>query len=410
MWLYRWWYYMVFIGATALFLLHYLIVGQAVYGDGIGYYAHLHSWVIDADWDATNEYKHLYQVENNNAMVPLSADTVPIVSSDQDGRALNPYSPVVAVLLLPFYLLAHLITQVLNLAGVAISTTGYGDPYQILTGLGAICYMIAGVVCLEKSLLYFGVGRIERRVITGSLFLGSNLLYYGSVDVINSHFASFFLICFFLYHLFNHDESWRKQAVLGFTTGLLTANRPQDGLVLLVWLAYYLLDKKSLSASAIVVFIFGGLFGVLPLVLHWLQTFSGIANHTYVESMSRDSSFLSSQVLLGSLVTPWTGLFSTTPLLLAVVVLFIYYRCHLNLKMIGLVAFFICQYLVISWQGGWAAAAYGGRMYISSLPLFAVMMGAFQDKVLTHKAFKYGLFCAILINAVSIVIFMLRDS
>ncbi len=42
------------------FLLHYWIVGQAVYGDGIYYYAYTRSLYKDHDLNFSNEFSHSY--------------------------------------------------------------------------------------------------------------------------------------------------------------------------------------------------------------------------------------------------------------------------------------------------------------------------------------------------------------
>jgi hypothetical protein len=90
-----------------------------------GYYAHLHDWTFDNDWDYTNEYKHIYSPENNNADHPQSVDVVQIVGVAKNGRAANHFFPGTALLLLPYYLLADGVVQLLSWIGVHVPRNGY---------------------------------------------------------------------------------------------------------------------------------------------------------------------------------------------------------------------------------------------------------------------------------------------
>src|SRR6185369_12161298 len=117
-------YLFLFFFASAIFLLHYLIAGQAVYGDGVGYYAHLHSWYFDHDFNYTNEYKHIYTPENNNNPKPLVSPVIQIVGITPDGRAENLYSTGVAILLFPFYTAADGVAIIGNSIGIPLARTG----------------------------------------------------------------------------------------------------------------------------------------------------------------------------------------------------------------------------------------------------------------------------------------------
>jgi hypothetical protein len=73
--------------------------------------------------------------------------------------------------------------------------------------------------------------------------------------------------------------------------------------------------------------------------------------------------------------------------------------------------FFLTQFVIITFQGGWEAAAYGGRMYISSLVFFGLVLGKFLLSFRKKSRGAVYLFVAIfvVINFLSMAVFILRD-
>jgi hypothetical protein len=400
----------LFLFAVVIFLIHYAVSGQAVYGDGIGYYSHLHSFVIDGDFDYTNEYKHIYDHEHNNLTVDSLAPVVQIVSTMENGKAENFYSTGVAVLLLPFYLLAHLITLVLNLFHAGMSTLGYGDLYQILTGIGAIFYCIAGLLFLEKIINYVIRDAKISLISSLTIFLATSLLYYGSFDVINSHFASFFLASFFFY-LFISGGKNKNNLLLGLVAGLMTVTRVQDSVVVVIWLMD-LLQKKRFGFKPVGKFLAGFFFGIIPLIVHLSMVFGNPLQHPYLRGLLEKYQKGPIVDIFGSLFNPVTGLFFRTPLLLVIFIFFLYLAWKKDIKNLFYpFLFFVMQFLIITAQGGWAAAAYGGRMYISSLIFFGLVLGKLLLRI-GKKKFSYVYLIVsifIVINFVSMAFFILRE-
>lgn len=377
----------LFIFSSIVFLGHYAIAGQAVYGDGIGYFAHLHSWVIDGDWDNTNEYKHVYSPDNNNTDEPKVSSVVQIVPTSKEGKAVNHFGPGMAFLLLPFYVFANLIANIGNTVGINFHANGYSDLYQIFSGLGAIVYVMFGLFILEKLVNTFIKTPLVSRISVFTLFLSSNLFYYGSYNVINSHFASFFLATSFFYVLYKFKDAPSKHFLLGLIGGLMAANRPQDGFIVVVWLISvffkqrFSLDFKKLKKMAESSFVFAlGFFATLSLsIVHLLKNYGTVSNRAYMQSFANQLNDWRSIDFTESLLNPTTGLFAKSPILIVVFVYFVYlaYKKRANALYFLAFVFFLGQLLIITAQGGWVAAAYGGRMYISSFVFFGLILGEF---------------------------------
>ena len=69
-----------------------------------------------------------------------------------------------------------------------------------------------------------------------------------------------------------------------------------------------------------------------------------------------------------------------------------------------MILFFAAQVALIAIQGGWSSAAYGGRMYISTLPMFVVLL-----TVLINKLPRVLLWGLVILNFVSIGSFVLFE-
>lgn len=364
--------------------MHYFVSGQAVYGDGIGYYSYLHSWYFDADNDFTNEYRHIYNHENNNAQEPAISPVVQIVGTNLHGQALNHFSPGVAVLLLPFYVLADWLVVVANFFGATLVRNGYSDVYQIFSGMGAILYVVAAAWLSEKLLRLLHFGQSTSRLAVFLLFFATNLLYYGSFDVLNSHFASFFLTTLFIYYFYAQKQKRTTEHyfVLGCIAGLLSITRPQDAVISVIILVDSLVLFRKNKArwqqilKNLLVFFGAQLIIFLPLVLQWIGTFDSIETHPYFLWMTGAQSQSSLADIFGTFFHTTNGLFFRTPVLLVAAALFLRlaYQKKANHLLQLLFIFFWLQYAIIVLQGGWKAAAYGGRMYISTLPFFLILL------------------------------------
>jgi hypothetical protein len=386
----------LFVLGIGIFLVHYRIAGQAVYGDGIGYYAHLHSWIIDKDWEYSNEYKHNYSPLNNNSYNPTQADSIQIVATNSRGQAENHYSPGTAVLLLPAYLLAHFLSNTFH-----FPNTGYSDLYQILVGISAVGFTIAGLFVLDKLIRLFVDNKLIARITVISIFLGTHLIYYGSFDVVNSHFASFFLTCIFMYLLFTTKPSVRNDLILGGLVGLMSSVRLQDGVAAVIWLIYrprYWVAFGSAFA-----------FSLISMFYQWSRVFDTIWQHRYLINFMKETTNRVPIDFFGSWFDSMTGLFSRSPVLMLGIIGLVSKKFRIHDKRVWvLILFIVIQTTIIVVQRGWSASAYGGRMYTSCLVPFAVLIGLFFQKLkIIQVKILSGIF--IILSLISVFHFVLLE-
>ena len=332
---------LLYLFLAAIFLFHYFVSGQAVYGDSIGYYSYLHSWYFDADADFSNEYQHIYNYENNNSPEPLVSPTVQIVGINSEGAALNHFSPGMAILLVPFYVLADGVAQIANFLGASIPQNGYSNIYQIFVGLGAIVYSIATLWLSEQLLALFSFSKKISRIAVFMLLFSTNLIYYLSFDTINSHFASLFISTFFFWYFFKNRLVMTKKSYLklGGLVGILFLTRPQDGLIAsLVLIDLFLVLREGKIAwrhfiSRVLIFLLPVVLTVSLLISHWISLFDTISSHPYFNWLAGKNNIAFD--MFGSLFHVTNGLFTRTPILLVCFILFCYkfYKRKINYKL-----------------------------------------------------------------------------
>lgn len=385
--------YLVFSG---IFLLHYLIAGHAVYGDGNDYWAYVHTWYFDGNIDQNNEFRHEFSAQNNNRATEILSPGLIKTGYTSIGKTDNIHPPGTAVFYLPFYLLADLLIYLFNSLGASFPRNGYSDLYQIVVGLGVTGYVTLSAFLTDRLIFHFSPNRRLSFLCTLTIFLSSQLLYYGSYDILNSHFASYFLSVSFWFVYFTADFSrfkpWLTSALLIALAALV---RIQDVLLF----APLLLRLRPQNAKHLLPCIGIFLLALSPQFYNWWYLYGTPLPHTYIANLD----VVSHTDFLGSLFHPITGIVRTPILFIAL----------LGLPFAGSITlpflvFFLATYSLVTYQAGWSAAAYGARMYISTLPLFTLLLSKYFQKTRFRNALSLSVIF-ILLNMVSITSFVLFE-
>jgi hypothetical protein len=371
----------IFTILAAIFLLHYVVVGQAVYGDGIYYWAFTRSIYFDKNIDFSNEFTHQYSPTRNNSQLPEQQHTAQDVT--------NKYPIGAPLAWLGFFALADILTVILSLFGM-FSRNGYADLYQIIVGFGNIFFVVSGVWILYKLLQVYKQSKLIILTVLTMLF-GTNLFYYASIDVINSHPFSFFVSSVYFYFWYNtfKTKTTKDWLLLGGLLGLLTLTRNQDfvlGSLLIPEL--YVLMKSHTHSLYNKFFALFGLFVVfslmlLPQILVWNNLYGSVQNIPYLTG-NQAFDFLHPH-LLGVFVNFDTGLLFYTPVF--VLSLFgtgVLFKMNRYIALCLILPFLLQYLLIASWSGWHQGESYGMRMFLSLIPLFT--LGLYQ-LVLTAKKY-----------------------
>lgn len=159
----------VFIILTFIFLLRYILVGQATYGDGRYYWSYTRSLYFDYDLDLRNELAHQFNPKVNN-----SEDSEMIRDRKISINKVDAYRQPLGTSLfwLPFFAIADLLGRFLSVFGPIIILNGFSDLYQITVGLGNVLFIIIGLYFCYKLLnIYYSNKVVLLSIVTIYFYL-----------------------------------------------------------------------------------------------------------------------------------------------------------------------------------------------------------------------------------------------
>lgn len=321
------------IVVSALYLLlfgvHALFLQKTVYGDGIFYYSWVRSIIVDHDINFTNEYSHFGVTAPGNKH-PIGAP----------------------LFWLPWYAQAHAI----------IDKTGYELSYQLTVGLISVLAAISGLILLFRLLkLHFSSSSSMLAVL--SIALATNLLFYGSIDPVNSHAISFFAATVFLSFLFSKKIS---PFLTGCALGFCALVRPQDAVLGLLAFPKY---SKGFFLGVLVTF--------FPQLLSWYVLYGTPLTSPYL--IGGESFAWGSPHFFDVLFSPTNGFFLWTPITILANTGFFFWK---DTRRVWFFMLFALEVAIVgSWSIWWQGASYSGRMLVSTLPLLAFGLAALYTKL-----------------------------
>ena len=368
------WIFLCIFGVYIMgFFVHAIYLHKTVYGDGVYYYSWLRSVIEDHDINFSNEYIRLDGAQ-------------PAIRTGIPG---NKYSVGPAILWTPVY------TEIRNV----IRGDGYALPYQLSVGLTSVLAALFALVLLFHILCRYFSQKISIMVIA-VLAGATNLLFYGSVDAVNSHALSFFTAVVFLALLLSNRKQW---FAIGFALGFLGLIRTQD-------LVYGIFLLPFLKKNNVMKIVAGITIPYLPQLLAWQVLYGKFWISPYLTG-AEGFHFLSPNIL-GVLFGVGSGLFLWTPVtVLGIAGLFTGSLNRIPMRIRMIAVFTLEVYLVSSWSTWWQGASFSGRMFVSSLPIMAFGIASvfsWLSKFRFTQAYYLLIFVIplSLLNALSIVYFL----
>lgn len=356
-------------------------------GDGVGYYSYLRSIFMDGDLNFANEFEKL---ESWKYGLPLPSERT------FTGYVSNPYSIGPAILWSPFFLLAFLISHIINLFGGNVSIDGYSTLFVIFASSGTKIYGFLGIILLWKSLrlLYKEESSFFSTVF---MMLATPLTYYLAFEPFMSHVHSFFLISLMLYLWLRNlrEESFKKWFILGGINGLIALTRWQDATFFLLPPIFLILNSFSLrnvlhwfkkNISYFILYILTFLIVFSPQII----VFKIIYGFWFGVPQGKDFIGYVPKYLFEVLFSPKHGLFNWHPILLFAFLGLLSNTLKKNLLGGVFLTGFIFQWLFNStlpqWWGG---HAFGMRRLINCIPLLAFGLATFLSWTRKVPIFKY---------------------
>lgn len=283
-----------------------------------------------------------------------------------------------AILWLPFYAVADVLTRV---TGVA-ATDGFSKPYIAAVAYGSAFYGFLAILLSIRAARV--VLRHETRgssALAGlAIWIGTPLLFYMYVAPPFAHACSAFAVALFVnvwLHVRN-DWSVRGAFALGLSAALMAMVREQDAFIAsgaaldFVWTA---LQRRSALRSALAG-VFGLVIGFMPQLLAYnaLNGYPGPAR-----DVSRKMYWYSPHGLQ-VLASPNHGFFFWTPLaVIAIAGLFIIRDIRVRIALLVMVA---SQVYVAGSVDSWTVAgAFGQRRFVCVTAVLVIGLAALWDRI-----------------------------
>lgn len=230
--------FVILLFGILIYLFHFLErdpsspYERPIISDAKGYYAYLPAIFIykDLQYDFLEEMDAAYYSVGQDKHIFI----------EQNGKRINKTFPGVALLYLPFFLIAHFLASILNLPA-----DGYSDIYQYLFDFGQFFYATLGMIFMAKTLVQLEFKRQHILVSVGVLMLGTNLWYYTVYDQSVTHVYNFFLINLLIYgfFMFKAQQKLRDFILVASAFSLLLIIRPTSFMTLL--LIGFIFPEKS---------------------------------------------------------------------------------------------------------------------------------------------------------------------
>ncbi|MDX9702883.1 MAG: glycosyltransferase family 39 protein [Candidatus Auribacterota bacterium] len=359
------------IAVLTVIAVHMLLFEQGLGGDGWGYYATCESVLIDGDLNLDN---NIYGVYNGFTQDP------------QTGRYITQYPPGLALMNAPFFLIGNIIGSICPVdipQEKIFNNPNFKDlPNNVFFRIFGFVfahniYAMLGLFILYLTLLINGFSTRLSAIAVLLTYFASPLHYYAQSGM--SHANSFFLVacilyCFSKYLITRKSYLW---LMIGIFSGLATAVRYTNGILLLVSFAFIIItaDKEKLRSVAYLIAGFTAIFWILP-VFWWIHANQMRPGYT-------GQFFFNRIPFYSILFTPRSGFFIFHPLFILSIPGFFMFLRHkkpayshtTRLTAVYSTSLLIPICLIYGYWGEWYGGdSYSQRYIINCLPLFTFCM------------------------------------
>ena len=380
-----------------LLLITLPIVNPWVHGDGVGYYAYVHSLLIDHDLQFENEWR----AANTSFTIGRIGSNGEILESQYTvtHHLDNHFTVGPAILWAPFLIVTHAAILLLNSLGAHINSDGFGRPYLLTMALATVGYGFCGLLLCFLLAREFVAERWAFLAVVGYWF-ASSLPVYMYLNPSWSHAHTLFSVALFLWYW--HRTRARRSLLQWIVLGLLAALMVNVYYLNVVWLMIPAFEAianyfqmvmpasvprdanatresfASLFASHFT-FVLAFVVGMLPTLITrkiiyggYLQTGYPGAHEWFWTNPVPGSVWFSSD----------HGLFTWTPILvLALIGLVLFLWNDRTFAFYLLAIFAVFSYVLacyVNWDG---ISSFGNRFFISIGPAFIIGLAALFDRI-----------------------------
>ena len=338
--------------------------------DAEGYFAYLPAVVVYNDLN----FGFFDEIKDNK---DYSRNGFQDYRTEATGKIINKYFAGTALAQLPFFMVAHMVSEPLG-----YRSDGYSKPYIISITIASLVYILLGLIFLKRLLRLYGIDGWNSAIVLVGFAFGSNLFCYTLVDIGLSHLYSFVFITMFLYYgkLLFEDKRTNRIYLLGILLGLIILIRPINGIILFA-LPFLAESKEKFIAGIMNLWkhkwiSIMGLFLSMLIVSIQLFIYKVSTGSFFVYSYQEEGFNLLSPHMFDILFSYKKGLFLYTPIFLISLtgLYFSWKKSRFEAYTLGLFLLFLI-YILSSWWNWWYGGGFSSRVFVEFIPLFAILLG-----------------------------------
>lgn len=339
---------------------------RCISSDGKGYYAYLPALFIynDLQFKFVDDYENKYYHPENKVNFTI----------DYNHKKVNKYWLGTALLMSPFFTVAHVVATLFHLPN-----DGYSFIYQAMIAVAASIYLLLGLFFIRKILLLYSFKEIEIFLSLFAIVFATNLFYYTVAEPSMSHVYSFFAVSAFVYFIKKYFQTYivkyLNYAIVGLA--LIILIRPSNGLVIFA-LPFLAGDKDNLVKSfqsMRISKLIPALGLALLLVLLQLSYYKISTGNYFVYSYGNENFNFLHPHFIDFLFSYRRGMFLYAPLLLFSLLGFFPLFKHSRYEAIALFLFlFLMTFILSSWWMWYYGGGFGMRPVIDFYVFFALML------------------------------------
>lgn len=288
----------------------------------------------------------------------------------------------------PFFLIAYGIESVF-LSGPVY---GFSNTFKFFMMLGSWIYLLLGLFFLRAVLRrYFS--DLVTAITLFSIVVGTNLLFYSSIEACMSHAYNFSLFAVFLWLTIKYYENpgTIKLIAIGFLTGLISLIRPSNCIILLIFFGWGITNLNELKTRivfflqripALVLMALAAIAVWIPQIVFWKINTGHWMFYTYGD----EGFFFTRPAILKGLFSYRKGWLLYTPMMALALTGFIFLRKRIPHAFWPLLLFTIMNiWIVTSWWSWWYGGSLGLRPMIDSYALLALPFSSLISYLLSQK-------------------------
>ncbi len=335
--------------------------------DVFGYYLYLPAGIIYEDLASLSFIDEIFP-----KYIP-AGDFHHAVDADSGNKVMK-YPIGMALLYLPFFLMAHLFASLSS-----FPADGFSLPYQLAISWGSLVYAFLGLMLLRKVLLkYFS--DLSTALTLGVLVLATNYLNYVSFDGAMPHNYLFTLYTCILWLTirWHEDQKLGTAFLLGLCIGLATIIRPIELMTILIPLLWGIKGRKSLGKKWQLILqnwqqVLALAFGMFLMGMVQMSYWKLYSGHWFFYSYGEFGFDWLSPHILDGLFSARKGWLVYTPVMIFALLgfrpLYIKYR---GIFWSLLTFLLLTVYVVYSWEVWWYGGSFGSRAMIQSYALLSI--------------------------------------